>query len=236
MWPLQHCTGRIHVLKMLFPVVIFAAASAQDGAQIELTGISPKIKFGPPEAPVCEILLTGNSLNSTCELNTPTSGVDSMALINNLTAIVARQQQVLMLQQAELTAIKNFVGIHNPPTSPVPSPPPPILTSCTGPVCTCHKILLPQRTDEYSYYACGTGSDATTRPLFNSYYRGASHEAGDFVVNYGGVDSSWALTTCTGVSGWTWDSGLTAANNCLQLAGCSVTNVAALPVQTSGCA
>jgi len=46
------------------------------GAILELTGDRPKIKFGPPDDPVCELALdeTRGRLESTCEIATASSG------------------------------------------------------------------------------------------------------------------------------------------------------------------
>jgi hypothetical protein len=46
----------------------------QDGAILELTGIAPKIHFGPEAAPICSLMLDSatSRIVSTCQLDTPT--------------------------------------------------------------------------------------------------------------------------------------------------------------------
>ena len=219
---------------MFFGLFILAPANAHDGAIVELTGVAPKIRFGPVDVPVCELILNnaGRHLESTCDLHTPSMGNGIAAVINNLTAIVTGQQQVIASLQEQLEAIKSFVGMLPPPLPPPPSPPASLL---------CHKKLtyhrVPgDRTDEFAYYACGPGTDATTEPLFTSYYRGSGHEQGGFVAFYGGAAHNGYVATCTGVAGWTWDGSMAQAEQCLQLAQCQEVRVANLPVQNSGCA
>jgi len=97
---------------MFFGLFVFATANAHDGAIVELTGVAPKIRFGPVDVPVCELILNnaGRHLESTCDLHTPSMGNDIAAVINNFTAIVTEQQQVIASLQKQLDDMQKEVN------------------------------------------------------------------------------------------------------------------------------
>ena len=103
----------------------------------------------------------------------------------------------------------------------------------------CHRKIF-KGTDEYDYYACDVNSDADTKPLFHSFYRGGAHQSGAFVAYYqerhqGCAIEGWCITpkapTCTG----THDANMGHATACLKAALCNTTDVRTIPVQSGGC-
>jgi len=66
-------TGEGDRTAFLDNVELSALPSSVDGAIIQLTGDSPTVNFGEPDAPICELYLNRaeSRLESTCEISTP---------------------------------------------------------------------------------------------------------------------------------------------------------------------
>jgi hypothetical protein len=91
--------------------------ASHDGAIIELTGHAPKIVFGTPDSPICELVLdrTSGSLKSSCDIDTLTSQTGRRLGDSPVRYDVLRKEIAAL--KAEVSALRDTVLSQQHPHS-----------------------------------------------------------------------------------------------------------------------
>jgi len=117
-------------MKQMKLIVVWASiqyAAHVDGARIHVTGPGERqVVFGDGTTPFATLSGGEGFINSTVTMNAPDFVTMTGASVNEMMALIRDQQATIASWQADIEALKRFVGMMPPSATPAlpPAPPP----------------------------------------------------------------------------------------------------------------